>query len=68
VFAVYDNAAAAYLTPFFMPTRGLALRAFIAAASDEKHQFFSHAGDYTLFEIGTFEETTGALVSNQKYD
>ena len=67
VFAVYDNAAGAYLQPFFMTTIGLAIRAFEGAATDQNHQFFNHAGDYTLFEIGTFDEVTGELVSNQNY-
>lgn len=61
VFAVYDSKAEAFLSPMFFQTRGLALRAFTAAASDEKHNFFKFAGDYTLFEIGEFDERSGDI-------
>lgn len=68
VFSVFDAAAQAYLTPFFMPTRGLAIRAFQQAVNDEGHQFHRHAADYTLFEIGLFDERSGQLLSRESYD
>ena len=32
---------------------------FGAAAADEKHDFSKYAEDYTLFELGEFDEATG---------
>lgn len=60
-FSVYDNKAAAYLSPFFAPTTGLATRMFEKAASDEAHDFHQYANDYVLYELGTFDQETGEL-------
>lgn len=61
VFSVYDCKANAYLPPFFTPTVGMAIRMFSDAVHDEKSQFHKHAGDYTLFQIGEFEDSTAEL-------
>lgn len=62
MFSVYDSAAKAFLRPFMAPTRGMALRGFMDACSSPDHEFAKHASDYTLFEIGSFDEATGILV------
>lgn len=62
VYSVYDKAAKAFLQPFFSNARGLALRSFMDAVADEKHQFARHAEDYTLFCIGQFHDETGELL------
>jgi len=59
--AVYDSKAEAYLTPIFQQSRGTALRAFQAAAQKSDHDFHVHAGDYSLFELGLWDETTGQI-------
>lgn len=68
VFSVFDSAANAYLTPFFLDTVPLALRAFTAACNDEGHQFHMHAGDYTLFEIGAWDQHSGELSTLSSYN
>lgn len=57
-FSVFDSAAQAYLPPFYSKTTGLALRSFETAANNAEHDFHNHAGDYTLFELGSFDEST----------
>ncbi len=59
VFAVYDSKSEAYLQPFFMPTKGSALRAISDCVNDAQHQFAQHPEDYTLFHLGTFEDNSG---------
>lgn len=59
MFSVYDCKAEAYLPPFFMRSTGEALRGFIEIVNDASHAFSRHPGDYTLFELGEFEDTTG---------
>ena len=59
VFSVYDAKAEAYLPPMFFQSRGVAIRSFGAAAADEKHDFHRFAADYTLFELGDFDENSG---------
>lgn len=63
VFSVFDSKAQAFLQPIFATTRGVCLRMFIAAVNDEAHEFHKFAGDYTLFELGEFDEATGKFVS-----
>lgn len=63
VFAVFDSKAEAYLQPFFTYTAGQATRSFSDAVLDEGHQFHKHAGDYTLFQIGEYEDENGVLSS-----
>lgn len=62
-FAVYDAKAEAYLRPFFAETKGLAVRSFRDASNDPQHEMCRHAADYTLFEIGSFDQGTGVLSS-----
>lgn len=58
VMCVYDQKAKAYLQPFFSQTLGVALRQFKFAANDQSHDFSRFAEDFTLFELGTFEQDT----------
>lgn len=61
IFTVYDSKAEAYLPPFYMQSKGQAVRAFQDSASDPQHQFFRHSGDYTLFELGEFDDQTASF-------
>lgn len=62
-FTVYDSKAEAYLPPFFYGATGEAVRSFEAAANSQDHDFNRFAGDYTLFETGTWDEQTDTHVS-----
>ena len=59
VFAIYDAKAESYLPPFHMTATGLALRAFQDMACDKSHQIGQHPEDYTLFELGEFDQFKG---------
>lgn len=61
VFSVFDSKAEAYLQPFFSHNRAVALRSFMSAVSDERHDFHRYAGDYTLFEIGCWDDHRGVI-------
>lgn len=67
VYAIFDAAAAAYLPPFMMPRDELALRAFKECVNSPTHQFGVHPQDYTLFFIGTFEDTEARYTQPQAY-
>lgn len=62
-FAVHDSKAMAFIQPFFFPTREMATRMFKAAANDPQTNFGKFPGDYTLFELGTFDLGTGELTA-----
>lgn len=59
VFSIFDIKAGAYLQPFFMATTGQALRAFTDSVNDKQSQFHKHPGDYTLFELGSYDDSVG---------
>ncbi len=63
VFAVFDAAVEAFLTPMFFETKGAAIRAFSDACNGEGHQFRAHAADYTLFHIGMYDPVKGLLTA-----
>ncbi len=62
IFVVFDSKARAYLPPFFMPEAGQAVRVFADMCKDSSHAFGKHPEDYTLFEIGTFDDREGRLL------
>ncbi len=62
IYSVFDSKAEAFLQPFYQTTTGLAIRAFETAANEEGHNFQKYAGDYTLFELGEFEQDTGIFI------
>ena len=59
IFTVYDSKAELYLQPFCDQTKGQAIRAFTDAANEENHRFCKYAEDFTLFELGEYEDTNG---------
>ena len=61
VYSVYDGKAQAFNQPFFMRTDGEVLRSFSEVVNEKGHQFNKHAGDYTLFQIGEFDEQSGMI-------
>jgi len=66
VFSVYDAKAAAYLQPFFAPNSAVAARMIERAVNDASTDFHRYAADYTLFEIGAYDSTSGLLVAAEK--
>ena len=61
IFTVRDSKAEAYLLPFFAANEAVAKRRFIDAVNDQDHMFFAHAGDYTLFWIGEYDDESGMV-------
>jgi len=59
VFSFYDAKAEAYMSPFMMHKRGEAIRAFADAANDPKSFIHAHPEDYFLYEIATFDSSSG---------
>jgi len=64
IFTTYDSKAEAYLQPFFMGTRGEAIRGWQTVVNDPKTQFNKYPSDFTLFEIGEYDETTGEITAH----
>lgn len=60
-FSVFDQKAEAFIAPFFMPTKQMAVRVFADCCNDPNHQFGKHPADYTLFQLGHFDTNSGQL-------
>lgn len=63
VFAVLDKKAAAYGTPMFVTTVGLATRGFEDACQNPQGPLVQHAEDYSLHHIGSYDPNSGELKS-----
>lgn len=61
VFGIYDSKVNAWLPPFMMKHIGDAERALKAHVNDPEHNFSKYAEDFTLFELGSWDD------SNCKY-
>jgi len=57
--AVFDSKIGAYRAPQFFKFTGEALRAWETVCNDPDTQFAKYPADFTLFEIGEFDEITG---------
>ncbi len=63
IFSIFDDKAKAFLPPFILPNEGMAVRVFADMCNSESHQFGAHPSDYTLFDIGQFDDNLGAVMS-----
>lgn len=61
IFTVHDAKAKAYLPPFYMPEVGMATRAITDCVNSNDHQFSKHPADYSLFQIGEFDDASGRI-------
>lgn len=61
VYSVFDSKAGAFLQPFFCVNRAVALRSFMTAVQDERSEFHRYAADFTLFEVGEWDQMDGKL-------
>lgn len=61
LFTIFDDKAEAYLPPFVLPGKGMAMRVFGDCVNSKDHQFGAHPEDYTLFDIGSFDDKTGII-------
>ncbi len=61
MFAVYDSKTEAYMQPFFVNSTGGAIRAFENSVNTKDELFNKYPADFTLFEIGAFDDQTGQV-------
>lgn len=61
IHAVYDRATGAYMQPFFVRSRGEAIRTFMDAVKDAQSPFARHPEDFSLFVLGTWDDGTAEI-------
>lgn len=64
VFTVFDSKVGAYGNPIFLRSKGEALRVFEHTVNTPDHQFAKNPEDFTLFELGSFDEEKAKFVLN----
>lgn len=62
VYSIYDSKIEAYTQPFFMQTKGQAIRALTDNLTDEKSQYAKHPEDFTLFELAEYDDVQGKFI------
>jgi len=62
VYSIFDSAAGAYVTPFFMHSDGLAIRVFQSNINGkDQSQMSMYPDQFTLYKIGVFDDTEGSI-------
>lgn len=63
IYSIHDAKAQAFLPPFYMHHDGQAIRVFTDCINSTEHQFSHHPADYTIFDIGTFDDENAEILS-----
>lgn len=58
---MYDSVARVYSPPFYMASQNVAIRAFALAANTPDSKVGLHPSDYSLFQLGEFDDETAEL-------
>lgn len=61
VYSVYDSKAQTYSNPMISLAKGSMTRDFKTLANDKNHPIGKYPEDYTLFEIGEWDEFDGFI-------
>lgn len=66
IVSIYDLKAQVYSKPIFVPNTGSAIRAWGDAinAKDSPNEYTRHPEDYIMFDLGEYDDTTGAINSS----
>lgn len=60
-YSIYDVKALQYHSPWFQHTDGLAVRALMDIVNEPGNNISRHPRDYTLYEVGTWDDTAGVF-------
>lgn len=66
VFSVFDVKSELFSPPFYMTSRGEAVRAFKDLANDANTTVGRHPSDFKLVYLGLFDEETGQFENAQQ--
>lgn len=66
IYSVHDSKSEAYLNPFYSRTKAEAIRAFQTECNNETSPFYLYPTDFTLYELGEFDELSASIVTHEK--
>lgn len=63
ILSVKDTAAQAFGRPMFLPSSAVGVRSFRDEVnrSDANNEMFKHPEDFELYELGTYDDSTGII-------
>lgn len=61
LFTVHDKASGTFIAPFPMKTERDAREGFRVVTNDKESPYNKFPADYTLIELGSFDERTGEI-------
>lgn len=62
IYSIYDHASKAYMTPFFMQNKGMAIRSFQGTVNPETPNMVSQNPEqFTLFKLGDYDDSNGKV-------
>jgi hypothetical protein len=59
--SVRDEKVEAFLPPFFVRSKGEAIRSFQSAVDNPEHAFSKNLSDFVLYEVGAFDDVAGVF-------
>lgn len=65
LFSIHDSKAEFYMNPMTFKNAGEANRAFETTVNQPESQFGLYPSDFTLVEIGVFEDETGRIIPHE---
>lgn len=67
IFSIHDSAAKVYARPFLFSTSAEAMRMFETQVNDKEKGglIAAHPDQFTLYQIGEYDDTTGKLTSGE---
>lgn len=68
IFTIFDGKANAYLRPFSLPNAAHAIREISEVMQQPTGPFSDYPEDFTLFEVGEFDDETGEVQPLLKHE
>jgi len=65
IYSVYDSKSQSFTPPFFQHQEGMAIRTFGDCINNTEHTFGKHPEDYTLYDLGIYDDSTGTITQNK---
>lgn len=67
IYSIFDKAAQAFITPFFMHNKAMAIRVFSDNVnSQEENNISKHPEQFSLFHLGEYDDSTGVIIPLEK--
>nr|WAE43581.1 MAG: nonstructural protein [Microviridae sp.] len=63
LYSIYDKVSGSFMQPVSVPTDGVAVRSCRDSLAQQNSPFRAHPADYELYKLGSWDDTTGTLVS-----